>query len=247
MRSGTLDLNADLGEGVGDDAAMLSVVTSANIACGGHAGDADTMAATCAVALTHGVRIGAHPAYPDRENFGRAPVVISEAVLTNELRTQVRALIEEASAVGAQVTYLKPHGALYHAATRDPEHARAVVTTAAEAGLAVVGPPGSLLLDLAGRAGLGAVPEAFADRAYTSDGGLVPREQPGAVLHDPIVIAERVMQLLRTGTMIADDGTSVSLDIRTLCVHGDTPGAVAIATHVRAALDRAGLSPVSFT
>ncbi|SEF00868.1 5-oxoprolinase subunit PxpA [Ruania alba] len=247
MDAATLDINADLGEGVGDDAAMLAVVTSANIACGGHAGDADTMTATCAAALSQGVRIGAHPAYPDRENFGRVPVTIGEAALVEELRIQVRNLIEAAAAVGARVSYLKSHGALYHAATRDPGHARAVVTVAAEAGLAVVGPPGALVLDLARAAGLAAVPEGFADRGYTATGALLPRGEPGAVLHDAEEIAERVAHLVRTGAVIADDGTPVPLDVRTLCVHGDTPDAVTIATRVRAALDAAGLSPEPFT
>ncbi|UFU02078.1 LamB/YcsF family protein [Ruania suaedae] len=245
MSTRALDLNADLGEGVGDDAAMLAVVTSANIACGGHAGGPDTMLATCSAALARGVRIGAHPAYPDRENFGRRPVAIDEQSLTAHLRAQVRDLVEAATAVGGQVTYLKPHGALYHAA--DPGHVRAVVTVAADADLAVVGAPGSLLLERARDAGLTTVAEGFADRAYSPDGKLVPRSEPGAVLHDADLIADRVAALVRTGAIAASDGSPVDLDVRTLCVHGDTPGAVAIARRVRAVLDAAGLSPEPFT
>ncbi|QOR69603.1 LamB/YcsF family protein [Ruania alkalisoli] len=247
MSTHALDLNADLGEDVGDDTAMLAIVTSANVACGGHAGDVDTMIATCAAAVARGVRIGAHPAYPDRENFGRRPVAIDEQALTTHLRAQVRDLVEAASAVGGQVTYLKPHGALYHAATRDSEHARAVVTAAADAGLAVVGAPGSVLLDLARTAGLICVAEGFADRAYTPGGALVPRGEPGAVLHDPALIADRVAGLVRTGELPSVDGNRVALDVRTLCVHGDTPDAVTIARRVRAVLDAAGLSPEPFT
>lgn len=242
-----LDLNADLGEGIGDDAAMLAVVTSANIACGGHAGDTASMRAAAARAAELGVRIGAHPSYADRENFGRVQHQVDENTLADQLRTQVGDLIQAADAVGGQVTYLKPHGALYHAAARDLAHARAVVRVAAEVGCAVVGPPNGLMLRLAAEYGLPAYAEGFADRGYTGAGALVPRTAPGAVLTDPDQVAARIAQLARTGTVTAADGSAVPLAIRTLCVHGDTPGAVALARRVRAALEDARLAPRPFT
>ena len=242
-----LDLNADLGEGIGDDAAMLTVVTSANIACGGHAGDAASMRAVAARAAALDVRIGAHPSYADRENFGRVQQEVDEDTLTDQLRTQVGDLIQAADAVGAKVTYLKPHGALYHAAARDAAHARAVVRVAAEVGCAVVGPPDGLLLRLAAEQGLPAHAEGFADRGYTPAGVLLPRTEPGAVLTDPDQVAARIDQLARTGSVTATDGTVVQLPVRTLCVHGDTPGAVALARRVRAALEGAGRVPRAFT
>lgn len=242
-----LDLNADLGEGIGDDAAMLTVVTSANIACGGHAGDAASMRAVAARAAALDVRIGAHPSYADRENFGRVQQEVDEDTLTDQLRTQVGDLIQAADAVGAKVTYLKPHGALYHAAARDAAHARAVVRVAAEVGCAVVGPPDGLLLRMAAEQGLPAHAEGFADRGYTPAGVLLPRTEPGAVLTDPDQVAARIDQLARTGSVTATDGTVVQLPVRTLCVHGDTPGAVALARRVRAALEGAGRVPRAFT
>lgn len=242
-----LDLNADLGEGVGDDAAMLALVTSANVACGGHAGGEDTMREVCERAAHLGVRIGAHVSYRDRANFGRVPVVIAQEELRAQLAAQLAELAEIASAAGARVTYVKPHGALYHAAASNPAHARAVVSVAGQWGLAVVGAPGALALELAAHEGLPTIAEAFADRAYQADGSLVPRGTEGAVLHDGVTIAARVAHLVRTGSIEAVDGTLVPLAVRTLCVHGDTPEAVAIATRVRAELERAGLAPVPFT
>ncbi|WP_154795015.1 5-oxoprolinase subunit PxpA [Occultella kanbiaonis] len=242
-----LDLNADLGEGMGDDTAMLALVTSANVACGGHAGDRATMRAACEEAAALGVRVGAHVGYPDRDNFGRTFVDLAEAVLLSHISDQLGELTDIAAAAGTTVSYVKPHGALYHAAGSHPPHARAVVTLARSAGLAVVGAPGSLDLDLAREAGLTSIAEGFADRAYTPLGSLVPRTEPGAVLHDPRAIAARVADLTRTGTLTAVDGSRVRLDVRTICVHGDTPGAVAIATRVRAELERVGLTPVPFS
>ncbi|MBZ2195861.1 LamB/YcsF family protein [Occultella gossypii] len=242
-----LDLNADLGEGMGDDTAMLAVVTSANVACGGHAGDRATMRAVCEAAAARGVRVGAHVAYPDRENFGRRFVDLTEADLLAHITEQFGELTDMAAAAGTRVSYVKPHGALYHAAGSHPTHARAVVTLARGAGLAVVGAPGSLDLDLARDAGLTAIAEGFADRAYTPLGTLVPRTEPGAVLHDAAAIAVRVAGLIRTGALTAVDGSQVRLDVRTICVHGDNPDAVAIATRVRAELERAGMTPVPFS
>lgn len=236
-----IDLNADLGEGVGDDAAMLDVVTSANVACGGHAGDAASMREVCAAALARGVRLGAHVSYVDRAGFGRQVQQVDEVTLTQQLRQQCDELRAAALAVGAAVTYVKPHGALYHAAATDPATARAVVTVAVERGLAVVGLPGSLVLDRAASAGLAVVPESFADRAYTAAGGLAPRGEPGAVLHDVDEIAARVLRLVQQGRVRALDGSDVAVGSRSVCVHGDTPGAVTIARAVRTKLESAGV------
>lgn len=241
-----LDLNADLGEGIGDDEAMLALVTSANVACGGHAGDAATMRSVCARAAELGVRIGAHPSYPDRAGFGRTRQDVPERELTTEIFAQVSNLIEAAHAVGTTVGYLKPHGALYHTAAREEGPARAVVQVAVRTGLAVLGPPGALFLQLAQSSGLEAFTEGFADRGYTSGGTLVPRGQDGDVLTDTDQIAARVFALARTGAIAAVDGTPVPLAVRTLCVHGDTPHAVAITRRVREVLLAAGLSPRAF-
>lgn len=242
-----LDLNADLGEGIGDDAAMLTLVTSANVACGGHAGDANTMGDVCRRATDLGVRIGAHPAYMDRAGFGRTRQDVPEAELTGQLHTQVSELTDAATAVGASLTYLKPHGALYHAAARDHAHARAVATVAARFRLAVLGPPGALFLSLAEELGLAAYTEGFADRGYTSAGTLIPRGERGDLLTDPETIAGRVKQWAATGEMIANDGARLCLPVRSLCLHGDTPSAVAIGRRVREALAAAGLNPQAFT
>lgn len=241
-----LDLNADLGEGVGDDEAMLALVTSANVACGGHAGDATTMRSVCARAAEQGVRIGAHPSYADRAGFGRSRQEVPEQELTAELLAQVSDLIEAANAVGTTVVYLKPHGALYHAAAREQGPAQAVASVAAHTGLAVLGPPGALFLHLAQSSGLEAFSEGFADRGYTADGALVPRGQDGDVLIDTDEIATRISALARTGEIAAVDGSPVPLAVRTLCVHGDTPHAVAIARRVREALVAVGLTPRAF-
>ena len=240
-----IDLNADLGEGMGDDAAMLDVVSSANVACGGHAGDAASMRAVCALAVERGVRIGAHVSYPDTAGFGRVEMDLDGDALLERLQAQLAGLTTAARGAGGRVTYVKPHGALYHRVARDPEHAEAVVTLARQAGLAVVGLPGSLGLELAAAAGLTTVPEAFADRAYLPTGGLVPRTQPGAVLEDADRIADRMVSLVRDGTVIANDGGPVAVAARTICVHSDTPGAVAIAIAVRRALTAAGVEIVA--
>lgn len=237
----TVDLNADLGEGIGDDVAMLDLVSSANVACGGHGGDEASMRAVCRAAVERGVRVGAHVSYPDIDGFGRAPMEVSGPELLDMLRSQLAALTTAARDVGAEVTSVKPHGALYHRVAVDPEQAGAVVRLAAGAGLAVVGLPGGVVLDLAERAGLPVVPEAFADRGYRADGSLVPRDRPGAVLHDAEVVAARMVGLVRSGRVDADDGTEVVVAARSICVHGDTPGAVALARRLREALVAAGV------
>jgi len=244
-----VDLNSDLGEGfgvwtLGDDEALLDVVTSANVACGFHAGDAATMRRVCDRAVARGVAIGAQVGYRDLAGFGRRRIDVDPADLEDEVLYQIGALDAFAGAAGDRVRYVKPHGALYHATVEDGDQAAAVVGAVRRygGGLAVLGLPGSLLLACAADAGLPAVAEAFADRAYTREGRLVPRGRAGAVLSDPATIARRCTELVRTGTVAVDDGSRVRVDARSLCVHGDTPGAVAVARRVRAALLEAGVA-----
>ena len=227
----TIDLNADLGEGDTDDDGLLAVVSSANVACGGHAGDAATMRRVCAEAARRGVRIGAHVSYDDREGFGRRDRDVPRAQLAADVLRQIGAL-----AAFGEVAYVKPHGALYNRIVHDDQQAGAVIDAmkAWRAPLPVLGLPGARVLALARAAGLPAVEEGFADRAYTADGRLVPRTQPGAVIHDPADAARRAVALAHSGR------------VRSLCVHGDTPGAVAMARAVREALAAAGLRIAPF-
>ncbi len=220
----TVDLNADLGEEVTDDAGLLAVVTSANVACGYHAGSAATMRAVCAEAAARGVAVGAQVSYADRANFGRVPVDVAADVLREQVADQVGTLAAIARAEGVEVTYLKPHGALYHRVAEDAEQARAVL--AGSGTLPVLGMPGALVLELAREAGRETRHEGFPDRGHTADGRLLPRDRPGAVLTDPDEVAARAV------------GLAGSVD--SLCVHGDSPGAVATAAAVRAALEAAG-------
>lgn len=248
-----LDLNSDLGESfsswrMGDDAAMLEIVTSANIACGFHAGDAVTARRTVCLAARNGVAVGAHVGYRDLAGFGRRFLDVDAETLTNETLYQIGALRALAAAEGMRVSYVKPHGALYNRIVHDEVQAAAVVDGIVLAGddLALVGLPGSVVLRIAEQRGLRVVREAFADRAYRADGTLVPRSQPGAVIHDPAAIAERVLGLARTSTLRAIDGATIAIDADSICVHGDTPGAVAIARAVRDALDAAGVAVAPF-
>lgn len=248
----TVDLNADVGESfgawtMGDDDALLGLVSSANVACGFHAGDAVTARATCATAARLGVTVGAHVGYRDLPGFGRRFVDVEPARLRDEVLYQLGALDALAAAAGTRVRYVKPHGALYHAIGSHVEQAGAVVAALEEHGgdLGLVVAPGALVERLAHEAGLRTVREAFADRGYLPDGRLVPRDRPGALLHDPDVIAARVVRLARDGVVEAVDGTVVAVDAATVCLHGDTPGAVAAARAVRAALDTAGVDVAS--
>ncbi|VXB26276.1 5-oxoprolinase subunit A [Microbacterium sp. 8M] len=243
-----IDLNADLGETVdgrptADDDAMFAVVSSASIACGGHAGDAASMAAAADRAARTGVAIGAHPSYLDRANFGRVVVAIDPATLRVQVADQLAAL----RAAGADIRYVKPHGALYHAAGSDPGTARAVASAVAdlagELGRAVpILGLGAAIEAEAIAHGLPFRREAFLDRGYRPDGTLVPRGEPGAVLDDPQAAAERAVRLARAGEVIDVDGTIVHVDAHSFCVHGDSPAAVAMARAVRAALDSAGIT-----
>ncbi|WP_405784348.1 LamB/YcsF family protein [Streptomyces sp. NBC_00859] len=249
-----MDLNADLGEGFGqwkltDDDALLSCVTSANVACGFHAGDASVMRRVCDTAAARGVRIGAHVSYRDLAGFGRRPMEVPPGELAAEVAYQIGALRAFADAAGPGVSYVKPHGALYNRAVGDEEQAAAVVEgiRLAGGGLTVLGLPGSQLLAFARRAGLPAVDEAFADRAYTSHGTLVPRREPGAVVQDAAAVVRRAVRMAVDGTVTAADGSRVPAGARSLCVHGDTPGAAATARRIRAALEEAGVTVRAFT
>jgi UPF0271 protein len=243
-----IDLNADLGETVdgrptADDDAMFAVVSSASIACGGHAGDAASMAAAADRAARTGVAIGAHPSYLDRANFGRVVVAVDPATLRVQVADQLAAL----RAAGADIRYVKPHGALYHAAGSDPGTARAVASAVAdlagELGRAVpiLGLGGAIEVEAIAH-GLPFRREAFLDRGYRPDGTLVPRGEPGAVLDDPQAAAERAVRLARVGEVVAVDGTTVHVDAHSFCVHGDSPAAVEMARAVCAALDSAGIT-----
>jgi UPF0271 protein len=243
-----IDLNADLGESfgawtMGDDLALLDIVTSANIACGFHDGDPLTMTRTVAAALDRGVTVGAHVSYRDLAGFGRRFVDAGEEELRADILVQLAALDGVCRAAGGKVSYLKPHGALYHAAGHYEPHARSIIaaTAAYDCSITLLGMPGSLLLALAAEAGLATATEAFADRGYRADGSLVPRGEPGAVLHDPVDIAERVVGIARGGAVPSVEGTAVAVRADSVCVHGDTPGAVAIARAVRAGLEQAGV------
>lgn len=250
----TVDLNADLGESfgawvLGDDAAMLEVVSSANVACGFHAGDPLTLLTTCRTAAERGVRIGAQVSYRDLAGFGRRFLDAGRDELTADVLYQLGALDGVCRAVGTRVSYVKPHGALYNTAVHHPEHAAAVVDAvqAYDPTLAVLGLPGSELLREARSAGLRTVGEVFADRAYTPEGTLVPRREEGAVLTDPRAVAERMVGAVTTGRLAARDGTVLQVVPESICTHGDSPGAVATATAVRAALTAAGVSVRAFT
>ncbi|MEE3853156.1 5-oxoprolinase subunit PxpA [Gordonia sp. LSe1-13] len=239
----TVDLNADLGEGVGDDEAMVGIVTSANVACGFHAGDPFELLSTCRAAAAAGVRIGAQVSYPDREGFGRRFMDIESARLTADIIYQIGALQAIARSVGVDVEYVKPHGALYNSIVSHELQADAVVAAIVELGgtLPLMGLPGSLSLRLAGDKGLSTITEAFADRAYRPDGTLMPRSEPGSVLTDTGEIARRVVGLVERREVTAVDGSVVAVDAESICLHGDTPGAVEHARAVRAALTDAGI------
>ncbi|MFD2092694.1 LamB/YcsF family protein [Blastococcus deserti] len=248
-----MDLNSDLGEGfgqwtLGDDDALLDVVTSANVACGFHASDPSIMRRVCARAVGSGVAIGAQVGYRDLPGFGRRFIDIEPDALTADVLYQIGALEAFARVAGSRVRYVKPHGALYNAIVHHEEQAAAVVAAvvAYDRTLPVLGLPGSAWLRLAGDAGLRVVHEAFADRAYTPEGTLVSRRLPGAVLHDPDEIARRCVAMA-AGEPIQDvEGGSLTLRPESICVHGDTPGAVGIARTVREALTAAGVALTPF-
>lgn len=242
----SVDLNADLGETVdgvptADDEAMFAVISSANVACGGHAGDAASMRDAVERAARFGVAVGAHPSYDDRGNFGR----VRRDPAPDDLRASVAAQLAALAAAGADIRYVKPHGALYHAVIDDAGQARAVVAAVADLSsrlgrpLPVLGMDGAIA-EAAASAGLPFVREAFLDRGYTASGALVPRGEPGALVDDPDVVAERAVRLVRDREVEAVDGSRIAVAAASLCLHGDTPSAVAMARAVRATLDAAG-------
>jgi UPF0271 protein len=250
----TVDLNSDLGEGfgiwtLGDDQALLGVVTSANVACGFHAGDPDILRRVCAQAAEREVVIGAQVGYRDLAGFGRRAIDVNPGTLTNDVIYQIGALDGFARVAGTRVRYVKPHGALYNTVVHHTAQAVAVVEAILlyDASLPLMGLPGSVLLTLADEAGLRTVTEAFADRGYTPEGTLVPRSEPGALLHDPRLVAERMTRMVTTGRVEALDGTDVTVRADSICVHGDSPGAVEMAVAVRQALAAAGVDIRPFT
>jgi len=239
----SLDLNADLGEGVGDDEAMLDIVSSANIACGGHAGDEASMRAALRAAKARGVVAGAHPSFPDRENFGRTRMVMPPEELDETIRRQVRALVELGDDEGWPVRYVKLHGALANMAAEEPAIA-AVCFAAVEGlvrGMAILAIDNSAQAEMADGLGFKTIREAYADRAYQPSGLLVPRQMPGAVLHDREAIAARAVRLAEHGEIVAVDGGIIATTAQSLCIHGDTPDAVEIARAVKAGLAAAGV------
>jgi UPF0271 protein len=238
-----VDLNADLGEGVGDDDAVLDVVSSASVACGVHAGDADTMRRTLEAAAARGVVVGAHPSFPDRAGFGRRDMELPAERVTEEVLTQLAALEAVAHEVGTSVRYVKPHGALYNRMARDEECAVAVIEALRRAGrLVLLAPAGSVAVALAGGAGVDVASEAFADRSYRADGAFVSRGDPGAVLTDHEVVAGRALAICFEHAVTAHDGTRIALEASSICVHGDTPGAARLARRVREVLVEAGVA-----
>ncbi|HEY6958850.1 MAG TPA: 5-oxoprolinase subunit PxpA [Candidatus Limnocylindria bacterium] len=241
----TIDLNSDLGEGAGHDGEIMRFVSSANIACGAHAGDERTMRETVELALTNGVSLGAHPGYPDRANFGRLPMKMDALALIEEVAAQVRALAEVAAAAGARLHHVKAHGAMYNQAERDAGVASAIASgiydDARGAALLVFAPPGSAMLERALAMDLRVAREGFVDRAYEADGTLRSRRLPGAVHTDATVAAAQAVSFVKDGGVRAYDGSFLRLEVDTLCLHGDTPGAPAIAAAVREAFAREGI------
>ena len=251
--SRSIDLNSDLGESfgpwqMGDDANMLSIVTSANIACGGHASDPETMFQTLTMAKQNNVVVGAHPGYNDREGFGRRVIPMAPDEIGRMVAAQIGALSAMASLAGTSVRYVKPHGALGNLAARDMDVAQAIADATAQVdpSLAILAISGNKLEDAGRNAGLTVYSEIFADRGYLSSGQLVPRGQDGAMIHDAGEAAERLLAFLETGLMPVIDGDPISLDAHSICVHGDSPTAVAMAREVRQQLVESGVKVEPF-
>ena len=248
-----IDLNSDLGESygawtLGDDAAMLAIVSSANIACGFHAGDPAGLYRSVKAAADGGVVVGAHVSYPDRVGFGRRDLDATYDELKADVIYQIGALKGIAAAAGTAVRYVKPHGALYNRIATDAKQGQAVIDAikAIDPTLVLMGLANAPILELAAKSGLATVAEAFADRAYTPQGHLVSRREAGAVLHDAAKIADRMVQLARNGTLEAIDGSTINIEARSICVHGDSPGAVSIAERVSGRFAAEGIAIRSF-
>ena len=253
-----VSLNSDIGEGYGawsiaDDEALLGLVTDANVACGFHAGDPDILRRTCETAAAKGVGVGAQVGFDDLRGFGRRFIQVPKQSLVNDVLFQVGALSGLAAVAGTRVSYVKPHGALYHATTQHDDYAGAVVeaileyAAAGQGDLALLCQPGTRLAERAETAGVPVVAEGFLDRGYTADGLLVPRSEPGAVITDLDQVCRRAVRMVQQGTVEAADGTEVQMRVASLCVHSDSPGAVEVARAVRTALEQAGveLRPLS--
>lgn len=254
MTSVSVDLNADLGEGfgvwtLGDDDAMLDIVTSANVACGFHAGDPATLSKVCRAAAVRGVRIGAQVSYRDLAGFGRRFIDVSAEDLIADVMYQIGGLSTLAAVAGSSVSYVKPHGALYNAiaTNRLQAHAVAEAVHAVDPTLPVLGLAGSVFFAAATELGLRTVPEAFADRAYRPDGQLVSRRERNSVLHDVDEIVDRVISMVTTGRVAAVDGSTIPISVESVCVHGDSPGAVQIAAAVRERLVADGVTLAPFS
>jgi UPF0271 protein len=239
----TVDLNADLGEGAGHDDELLALVTSANIACGFHAGDADTIHKSIDAARKHNVAVGAHPSLFDRENFGRRELPVTPEEVFDAVTYQLGVFQAIAEAAGVRPNHVKPHGALYNMAVRDEKLADTIARAIASADSALIlfAPARTALARAAEAHGLKIAREVFADRNYLNDGALVPRSRPDALLHDPAEAAERVLRMLREGKVRAVDGADVGVRAETICVHGDTPGAVEFARALRSRLEKDGV------
>lgn len=249
----SIDLNADLGEGAGtarlaEDEKLLSLVSSANIACGYHAGDAVTIRDTVRIARDRGVSIGAHPSFPDRLGFGRREMRIADEELRRHLVKQIEILAEACAAAGTTLRYVKPHGALYNLAARDRKTAGIIADSiaAVDPKLILLGLAGNLMLDAARDAGIGVAAEAFADRGYADDGTLIPRGEPGALLDDPEEIAARAIRLVKEKRLRSRDGNEMTINADSLCTHGDGPNAYAILKRLRADLEAAGVTIAPF-
>lgn len=244
MTQSAIDLNADLGEGAGTDDVLLDLVSSVNLACGAHAGDPQTMFRVVRGAASRGVGLGAHPGYFDREQFGRRAIDCGPEEVYAICLYQIGALQALCRAEGTRVQHVKPHGALYNQAARSRELAEAIVLAVRQAGedLVLLGLPGSEMERAAHAAGLKFAAEAFADRVYNSDGTLVPRDQPGAVIQDPDRAAGRLLEMVLKNRVEAVDGRFIPLRPQSICLHGDTPGAIAMAQTIRSALSRAGVA-----
>jgi UPF0271 protein len=244
-----LDLNADVGESfgaykLGQDELLMPSITSASVACGFHAGDPGIMRETVALARQHGVALGAHPSFPDLVGFGRREMRATPREVEDFVVYQIGALAAVAAAAGSRLQHVKPHGALYNMACRDAALADAIAHATAEVdrSLILFGLPGSELITAGQRAGLRTAPEGFADRAYLKAGSLVPRSRPGAVIEDSEIVVSRAVSMARDRSVDAIDGSRITLEIETICLHGDTPGAATLASRIRAALVDAGVT-----
>ena len=245
-----IDLNGDVGERSGPgspDSALMPHLTSANVACGFHAGDTALMRDTVALAREHGVAVGAHPSFPDPEGFGRLELQFSPADVEDFVSYQVGALAAIAASQGVRLQHIKPHGALFNMAVRDAALADAIARAAAviDRSLILFGLPGSQIVEGGKRAGLRTASEGFADRAYEPDGTLVSRQKQSAVIEDPAIVVPRVIRMVRERVVDAIDGTTIPLVVDTICVHSDTPGAVDLAGRIRKALGEAGVDVMS--